>query len=300
MTDLWEPVGGVFWKVAPTLTSFDFVENFEWFAFFMTIVGTLVGAGFGARYGAKSTHSIAHRAKSQDELLREIRSCNVGLSLASFTFDVAIVVHQLAKPLRDKYEDALQAHSEALSKGAPIPTALLDVRDVSLAMPPIGALTKIVYEDITAPTKALRAMMSLSQSLEQTNDAIESRNALLENFRNNKFPEGFGFIDMYFGLPINGIAHRNYRDNIVNLSEASDKLLFLSERLCLELYEHACALRARLKNFSKEPVTLRKFILGPEAEAQQVLIREKFKDWAKAYAPAEKETRRRWWRWRHK
>lgn len=129
--------------------------------------------------------------------------------------------------------------------------------------------------------------------------AIQLRNTVLEDFRHKRFPDGFGFNEMYFGLRVNGAAHWDYRNSIENLAEASDEMLFFAEVLCNELHEHACTVRERHRLYSKEPVAIKLLRFGDTSEAYQATLREKYKGWFGLTVPTEVRTRRRWWHRRH-
>ncbi|MBV4537906.1 hypothetical protein [Pseudomonas urmiensis] len=290
---LWGPVNGVFTASASWLPNLDFLDKFQWFPFILTATAALITALIGARRGALAAQKIAKNHKQHEELIKEIRACNAGITISTFMLDYAVGVYEVAHPMRENYLESMRLHN----LGTPVITPQ-EVRGISASTPPIVELRKIIFEDVTAPVSALRAIMSLSQAVEHAVNAIESRNELLEKFRSNQYPDGFGFTEMYYGIPVGGVAHRDYHDIVMNLAETSDEMLFFSEVLCVELYEHASALRKSLKTFSKEPVVVRKLLLRPDAEARQVRVREKYKDWYASMKPIQ-DMRRKWWQfWR--
>lgn len=295
MADVWEPVNGVFTASASWLSWPAFLDKFEWFPFFMATVGALAGAWFGARAAQK----FAKSSRSEDELIKEIRSCNLGISLAIYTFEIVRSLNEIVHPLHTNYLRALRDHLDAQSKGGRLANPRYELEGFSVVTPPIDALRKIVYEDITASTNALRAMPSLEHALESAKTAIEARNNLLENFRHKRFPDGFDLYGMYFGAIVGEEAHRDYPDTVKHLGDATNEMLFFSELLCIELHRHACALREQHREFSKAPVTIRMLRLRGEAESYQAALREKYGAWFDATLPVEETERSSWWQfWR--
>ncbi|MDD2135656.1 hypothetical protein [Pseudomonas kurunegalensis] len=292
---LWEPVGGVFTASASWLPRLSELESLGNSSFFTTVFGALAGAYFGAWAAQK----IAKRSKRADELIKEIRSCNLGISLAIYTFEIARSLHDAVDPLRTNYQRAFKAHLDAQEKGERLTNPRYELEGWSIVRPPVDALRKILYEDITASTNALRAMPSLDHAVDSAITAVNTRNALLEDFRHRRFPESFGLYEMYFGMVVKGEMHRDYPDTISHLGDASDEMLFFSEVLCKELHQHACSLREEHRAYSKDPVVIRMLKLGDKSEAYQVIIREKYSSWFEATSRVEEEMPRRWWQfWR--
>lgn len=288
MTVLWESIGGVFTASAPWAPFPG--SSIDYRSWLMAMAPALAGAWFGA-WAAQKT---AKDSKNQDELLKEIRSCNLGVSLAIYTFEIARSLHEIFHPIYVNYLDDLAIQKDAHENGKKVQKPRYELAGSNTLTTPIDSLRKVVFEDITSPTNALRAMLALTHAVEDANSAIQLRNSVLEDFRNKKFPEGFGLHEMYFGLSINGQMYWDYRHSIENIAQASDEILFFAEVLCNELHDQACALRERHRRFSKEPVNIRMLRLGDESEAYQASLREKYKGWFGLTLPTEQRARR-WW-----
>lgn len=145
-------------------------------SFILTATAALITALIGARRGALAAQKIAKNHKQHEELIKEIRACNAGITISTFMLDYAVGVYEVAHPMRENYLESMRLHN----LGTPVITPQ-EVRGISASTPPIVELRKIIFEDVTAPVSALRAIMSLSQAVEHAVNAIESRNELLEN-----------------------------------------------------------------------------------------------------------------------
>jgi hypothetical protein len=84
MADLWEPINGVYTGTAPLFPwaiSLSSTDAVQWDS-------ALISAGFGAGIGAWMAGRIAKSAKLRDELLAELLSIDVAITLCISVIDV--------------------------------------------------------------------------------------------------------------------------------------------------------------------------------------------------------------------
>ncbi|KWV83229.1 hypothetical protein PFL603g_01385 [Pseudomonas fluorescens] len=85
MTDLWEPINGIYTATVPLFpwaASLPNIDAVQWGS-------ALISAGFGAGIGAWMAGRIARSAKLRDELLAELRSIDVAITLCISVIDMA-------------------------------------------------------------------------------------------------------------------------------------------------------------------------------------------------------------------
>lgn len=97
MSNLWEPVAGVYWSAVPLMSNLDLTRGFSGASFITTLVGALSGAFFGAW----AAQRIAKSNKVQDDIIKEIRSVNAAIMLGQFIFNCAVATKkQCSEPLK--------------------------------------------------------------------------------------------------------------------------------------------------------------------------------------------------------
>lgn len=257
MADAWEATGGVFWSSAPLLPSLDFVRDFGWFSFCMTVVATLAGAFAGAWAAQRNTE----KSKRIDHLKKEIQVSNRGIMLALSAINVALAIKkQYVKELKEQYDNELKRLDLHMSRRPPPSEpfhAILMLHQLQAMNIPIEALQNIVMEQ--SSDKALRAVTSLGESIELLNNAIARRNDLIEDFKNRRVPEGYSVEAMYFGLPVKGNTNKEYSSTVKAIYLYNNDAIFFSLKLCEYLREHALKTASKYKEISGTKIAVSEF-----------------------------------------
>lgn len=239
MTDLWEPVSGVFWRTAPLMP--DIGWSVDYGALFTTVVGALAGAGIGAL----AAGYISERNKLREQLIKEIRDTNAAIVLSLGVMNLGIGlkrqhINKLVKEYVEQREKCISIIS-LMASGQPqqeIPRInLLELQEVA---PPVAHLQEIVLSRLTTAGRALAAVTELTDSVFNLNTALKRRNELISKFKKDDFPIGAKKEHFCFGLPYgNGQTNEEYGDSIKGIDLYSDDMVFFGVELCADLREHA-------------------------------------------------------------
>lgn len=257
MADLWEASGGVFWSSPPLLPSVDFLRDFGWFPFCMTVVATLAGAFAGAWAAQRNSE----KSKRIDYLKKEVQVSNRGIMLALSAINVALAIKkQYVRDLKEQYDSEL-ARLDLHRNQRPLPQepfhAILMLHQLQPMNIPIEALQNVVMEQ--SSDKALRAVTSLSESVELLNNAIIRRNDLIEDFKSRRVPEGYTVDAMYFGLPVSGSTNKEYSSTVSGIYLYNNDVIFFSLKLCEYLREHALKVALKYKEISGATISVSQF-----------------------------------------
>lgn len=295
MEDVWVSTGGVFWRSAPLLPSLEFLQNFGWFSFLMTLAATLAGAYAGAWAAQRNNE----KTKSIDFLKKEIQVSNRGIMLALSASNVAMAIKkQYVKDLKEQYDselNRLDEHREKRSSPSEPFHAILMLHQLQTMNIPIEALQNVVMDQ--SSDKALRAVTALSESIELLNNAITRRNELIESFKAGDIQSGYSVEAMYFGLPVNGNTNKEYGSSVNAISLYSNDAIFYSLKLCEYLCEHALKAASKYKNISGNKASVCKVDISA-AIAQGLLPDDPaHKNWEDGYVETSNETEviRKWY-----
>lgn len=303
MTDLWEPVSGVFWRTAPLLPSVSWSVDYG--ALFTTVIGALAGAGIGAW----AAGYISEKNKLREQLTKEVRDTNAAIVLALGAMNCGISLKkQFINTLKDDYEEQRKKCWEimsAMAAGQPqseIPRInLLELQEIA---PPVVHLQEIVLSRLSTAGRALASATELTDAVINLNTALKRRNQLINQFKNNAFPPGARKEHFCFGLPYgNGQTNEEYGDSIKGMSLYSDDIIFFGSELCADLGEHGELLvkrfkRSRLRGQTPE---INQVDLSEARKAGWIPDSEAYKAWTSGFATKKVEHRRRWWfAWRER
>lgn len=239
MTQVWEPVNGVFTASASWVPSLDF--SIDYWSLFTTVVGALAGAWLGAW----AAQRIAGNHKLRDELQKELRSTNAGIMLSHTITNVAYALKkQHIKPLKDSYDrDCLsfELYKQAKANGigdAPFEMAP-NLDRLEEVAPPISALQNIVMGQISTTGRAIASVTALADAVGNLNDTLRGRNNLLERIKEDKLPQGAQIEHFYLGLPYApGKANMEYRCYVQALWLYTNDVIFFSMKLSEDLRKH--------------------------------------------------------------
>lgn len=298
MAGVWEATGGVFWSSVPLLPNLDFVRDFGWFSFFMTLAATLAGAFAGAWAAQRNNE----KAKNIEAIKKEIQVSNRGIMLTLSSFNVALAIKkQYVNDLKEQYENELKRLSEYRNKRPRPPEpfeAVLMLHQLQTMNFPVEALQNVVMEQ--SSDKALRAITSLSESIELLNNAITRRNELIESFKAGAIPRGYTLDAMYFGLPVNGNTNKEYGSSIEGIFLYNNDVVFYSLKLCEYLREHALKAAKQHKELTRAKASVCEFDVSEAIENGLIPDDPAHKKWEEAFVEKEDdvEGKKKWYTFR--
>ncbi|SUD38619.1 Uncharacterised protein [Ectopseudomonas mendocina] len=257
MADLWEPVNGVYIATAPLLpwvASLPSIDAVEWGS-------ALISAGFGAGVGAWMAGRISRSTKLRDELLAELRSIDVAITLCASVIDVAgALKKQHVLGLLSKYESDLArfAQYKAAEKRAdPFPLSIDNLRLQTIA-PPIVELQGLVLKEMSVSPNGVKSMIALADAIGNLNGMIDAYNELLGMFRNGGLPAGFSPEHYYLALPVGGVTNNEYGSAVRGIATYTDDVIFFACKLADCVTSQGVKVRDRYKELSGEKRLIRR------------------------------------------
>lgn len=269
MTDLWEPISGVYTATAPMLPWLASIPSID-------VAGwgnAVISAGFGAGIGAWMAGRIARSAKLREELLAELRSIDVAITLCASVIDVAgALKKQHILELLRKYESDLKRFDLYTASEKPVEPFSLSINHLRLQTiaPPITELQSLILKDVSISPNGVKAMISLTDSVGNLNGMIDAYNALLEMFRSGGLPAGFAPGHYYLGLPVAGVTNNEYGSAVRAIATYADDTLFFAYKLANCITSQGFKVRDRYKELSGEKLIIRR--LNPIDEKAGSLI----------------------------
>lgn len=264
MADVWQPINGVYTATAPIfpwVASLPSIDVIEW-------VGTLIGAGFGAGIGAWMAGRIARNAKLRDELLAELRSIDVAITLCISVIDVAgALKKQYALRLLGEHESNLTRfarHREEKQAG-PFQLSINNVKLQAIA-PPIIELKDLVLKNMSISPNGVKSMIALADALGNLNGMINAYNALMEMFKIGRLPAGFTPEDYYLELPVRGTVNREYGTAVRGIVNYTNDVIFFTCKLSGCLTTQAIKVRDRYQKLSGQKHPIRRVDFSGMAE----------------------------------
>jgi hypothetical protein len=263
MADLWESVNGVYTATAPLLpwvASLPSVDAVQWGS-------ALISAGFGAGIGAWMAARIARRTKLRDELLAELRSIDVAITLCGSVIDVAGALKtQHVLGLLSKYESDLARfalYKAAKQRAGPFHLIIDNLRFQAIA-PPIVELQGLVLKDMSVSPNGVKSMIALADAVGNLNGMLDAYNALLGMFRNGGLPAGFTPEHYYLALPVGGVTNNEYGSAVRGIATYTDDVIFFASKLGSCVTAQGIKVRDRYKQLSGEEHLIRRIDLLEE------------------------------------
>jgi hypothetical protein len=211
----------------------------------------------GAFAGAIAAQRIAEKGKFREELVKEFQSTNSAIALAISVTSVALALKkQHINDLKSSYDadqKNFKAHKAKIENGQIAPNTPIKIKPNLLflqgILPPIAKIQDIVLSRLSAVGRTIASVTALADAVENLNGALSKRNELLNSFKNNHFPEGATFADMYLGLQYQE-RHTNeeYGGSIKAISLYTDDVIFFSIKLYDDLQDHSATLTRRYKS----------------------------------------------------
>ncbi|MBN6715284.1 hypothetical protein JSY17_14925 [Pseudomonas capsici] len=294
MANLWEPVNGIYTATAPLL---------PWVANLFSIDtikggGALISAGFGAGIGAWMAGHIAKSTKLRDELLTELRSIDVALTLCASIIDVAgALKKQHVLGLLSKYESDLARfalYKAAENQAEPFSLSIDNLRFQTIT-PPIVELQGLILKNMSVSPNAVKSMIALADAIGNLNGMIDAYNELLEMFRNGGLPAGFAPKHYYLGLPVGGVINNEYGSAVRGIAIYTDDVIFFVCKLADCISSQAVKVRDRYEKLSGEKRLTRR--IDPLEENTSLIPPDSayegwMRGWEEDFSVAAKK---RWW-----
>lgn len=257
MADLWEPVNGVYIATAPLLpwvASLPSIDAVEWGS-------ALISAGFGAGVGAWMAGRISRSTKLRDELLAELRSIDVAITLCASVIDVAgALKKQHILGLLSKYESDLARFAQykaAEKRVEPFSLSIDNLRLQTIA-PPIVELQGLVLKEISVSPNGVKSMIALADAIGNLNGMIDAYNTLLGMFRNGGLPAGFSPEHYYLALPVGGVTNNEYGTAVRGIATYTDDVIFFACKLADCVTSQGVKVRDRYEELSGEKRLIRR------------------------------------------
>ena len=257
MTDLWEPINGIYTATVPLFpwaASLPNIDAVQWGS-------ALISAGFGAGIGAWMAGRIARSAKLRDELLAELRSIDVAITLCISVIDMAgSLKKQHVLGLLSKYESDLARFADykaAERREDPFPMSINHFKFQTIA-PPTVELQSLILKNMSMSPNGVKSIIALSDAVGNLNGMIDTYNALLEMFRNRSLPAGFAPEHYYLALPVGGVVNNEYGSAVQGIATYTDDIIFFACKLSDCLTSRGIQARDRYEELSGEKRLIRR------------------------------------------
>lgn len=299
MTDLWEPINGIYTATAPLFSlaaSLPSVGIAQWGS---SLISAGLGAGLGAGIGAWTADRIAKRAKLRDELLTELRSIDVAITLCTSVIDVAgSLKKQHLLGLLKKYESDLHRfalYMAARKSASPFTLSIDNLRLQTIA-PPIVDLQGLILKEMSISPNGVKSMIALADAVGNLNGIIDTYNALLDMFRSGSMPAGFEPKDYYLAQPVGGVVNHEYGSAVRGIVTYNDDIIFFACKLCQCLTSRGIKVRDRYKKLSGEKHLIRQMSLSGE-NSDLIPSDSAYEEWMGGWEEdfSEVAKKRRWW-----
>lgn len=256
---------------------------------FMT---SLIGALAGASAGALAAQKIASRSKDQEEILAQIRSTNVAITLCVGVCNVFLgLKRQHIKDLYENFQRKRQEARDLLEKVEageiqnPEPFEFkADFRTLQMPKVPNDVLRNQIYQKLSVSGRPLSLVATIDGALSSLSYAMETRNRLIEHFKNSAYPnEVLG--PLYFGLPFGeGHVNSEYADILEAINTYTDDLIFFSELLAKDLRTHGeLHLRTLSKKYKATGITVTSFDFSTPRDQGLMPNAEDYADWLRGF-----------------
>ncbi|WP_282347973.1 hypothetical protein [Pseudomonas sp. PS01301] len=293
MTNLWEPVCGVYSSNGSFLPCIGWLVDLGNSSFFTTVFGALAGAFAGAW----AAQRIATRSKLREELIKEIRSTNSALLLGQVIFNVAVTTKiEWSRTLQENFDEELEIfkkHGDDFVKHLSRP---LNLETIKCAPMPIDQLSHLVLTEISSSTAAMRAFVQLQISTHSYAHAHGQRNALIKRFQDGDFQKPLRFEDMYFGETYKKITNTEYKDSLRSINKFNDDTIFYCLKMCESLYDHAAELKKRYKEITNAKITIQKLIVSPDLDPDVIPKDELYAGFLAGHINLQSPVAPPWWR----
>lgn len=294
MADLWEPVNGIYTATAPLLPwffSFPSIDPGEWGS-------ALISAGLGAGIGAWMAGRIAKSTKLRDELLAELRSIDVAITLCASVIDVAgALKKQHVLGLLSRYESDLARFADynaAEKRAGPFSLSINNVRLQAIA-PPIAELQGLVLKGMSVSPNGVKSMIALADSVGSLNGMIDGYNSLLGMFKSGGLPPGFTPEHYYLALPAGGVTNNEYGSSVRGIATYTDDVIFFACKLADCITSQGVKVRDRYQKLSGEKRLIRR--IGPLEENTGLIPPDSaYEGWMRGWEEDfSGVARKRWW-----
>jgi len=257
MADLWEPINGVYTAttpLSPWVISLSSTDAVQWGS-------ALISAGFGAGIGAWMAGRIAKSAKLRDELLAELRSIDVAITLCISVIDLpGSLKKQYVLEFLNKYASDLARfadYKDSAKRERPFQLSINHTKFQAIA-PPTVELQNLILKDMSISPNGVKSIISLADAVGNLNSMIDAYNALLEMFRNGGLPAGFSPEHYYLALPVVGVVNNEYGSAVQGIATYTDDVIFFACKLSECLTSRGVKVRDRYEELSGEKRLIRR------------------------------------------
>lgn len=214
----------------------------------------LISAFAGAFAGALGAQRIAERARSKDELLKELRNTNAAITLAFTTCNAALALKkQHVSPMATEYtkqkKNALEAMEVAArGQGPTVYHLTADLKLFPAPETPIDSIKSILFNSISVHGRPLALLVVLDQSIAGMKDAFDLRKDLAKQLHElDKNDQAF--YELYLGLKTaDGHTNELYPDTVDAIASYTDDIAFFAALLTDDLIAHGKKLHEKLKS----------------------------------------------------
>jgi hypothetical protein len=213
----------------------------------------LFGAMAGAWAGARAAQRITDRIKRREFVVEEVRKCNAAMELAVGVCTATLSMkQQYIQAMRDDYNRlraiVAPAYAARMAGRHPGPLHLgeMEMNAFEPLHAPVERLVNTVFSINSLLGRARAAMMVLTQSVGTLNNAITTRNELMESW--NK--DGLRLdqrLPLWFALErADGSTDGRFAAAVDAIYRCNDDCIFYSKLVVEDLHKHGRQLRATL------------------------------------------------------
>jgi len=259
----------------------------------LDVLNSIISSMAGAAGGVLGSQMLADRSKLREQLLDDIRNANTAIAIATSIANTSFNAKmQHSKPMADELEVQRAAALAHHSSAGFAPKEAFHLNANLNFIPPLRLstrpLSRIVFERMSAPTKAVSLTEALERASQDFNHFIEMRNDLIKEFKLAAQLDAAA----YLGLPTVEGTDNRHRDFLKAILSANDDCIYFSTELVLELGRHGDNVRAKIPKRFREvapKIVSANFDSAKEWMPDPV----KYQSWKSMFLYPEKPTRRR-------
>lgn len=232
--------------------------NIGWTFLNSNVVIAFFGGMAGAIGGALGAQRIAQKAQKREELLKELRHTNAGITISHTICNSALALKkQHVKPMRESFlkdqseleEFEIKRESGEVSEHEKFKFEP-NMRTFPSPTLPVESLKHIAFQEISPTGRPLALVAMIEEALVELTSSIEKRDRLIRSFARGDIPENL-LSYYYFGRPMeDGKVNQEIPDLVEAIYSYVDQLAFFSYQLCNDLTEHGKNVRKSLREKS--------------------------------------------------
>ncbi|WP_139232999.1 hypothetical protein [Halomonas korlensis] len=220
--------------------------------------------------------------------MQEVRNTNSGL-MASYIIcnSYLLLKDQQVRDLYNSFREKREEYQRVISgelKGQYFEYEA-DMRRVILPKIPLDLLNQQVYQKMNLNGRPVSATAQIDNTIASLESAIETRDSVIQMIRRSPEMDEAVKAKLYFGFPLpDGSLSTEYADALEGISTYVDDVVFYSNLLCEDLFEHGQKIRKRLKDqYREEPPEVNKVDFADAEEKGLMPDKERYANWLQGH-----------------